>query len=226
MQTQHLRTPQPPFGGCGDATPYNLLRQNIMRGSYKFAPAEVWDKVSPEARAFIRTLLVVNPLRRPTAQEAQNHPWLKTWAERSQNGNDTELNPNVVHALVNFKGLSDIRRLLSEVLSFTLLPDQIKGLRSEFEKMDSDGSGEISLEALERVLISSAGTGSLGELSSEEIHDIFHAMSVTKGSKIHWHEFLAATLSQCQVDDRNLRQAFERLDSDHKGVSSKLIFKW
>jgi calcium-dependent protein kinase len=91
--------------------------------------------------------------------------------------------------------------------------------------MDSDGSGEISLEALERVLISSAGTGSLGALSTEEIHDIFHAMSVSKNQKtkksIHWHEFLAATLSQSQVDHRNLRLAFERLDSDHKGVSSK-----
>ena len=36
-------------------------------------------------------------------------------------------------------------------------------------------------------------------------------------TRIHWHEFIAAGLSQCQVDDRNLRLAFDRLDSDHKG---------
>jgi len=43
-------------------------------------------------------------------------------------------------------------------------------------------------------------------------------MRVRKGeTSIHWHDFIAAGLSQCQVDDRNLRLAFERLDQDHKG---------
>ena len=31
------------------------------------------------------------------------------------------------------------------------------------------------------------------------------------------HDFIAAGLSQCQVDERNLRLAFERLDQEHKG---------
>jgi calcium-dependent protein kinase len=51
------------------------------------------------------------------------------------------------------------------------------------------------------------------------VEDIFDAMRVNKSeTRIHWHEFIAAGLSQCQVDDRNLRLAFDRLDSDHKGV--------
>ncbi len=113
-----------------------------------------------------------------------------------------------------------MRKLLCEVLSFTLLPDQIKELRHEFEKMDTDGSGEISLSALKEVLMTNAGAGSLGALTEEEVEDIFNAMRVKKSeTRIHWHEFIAAGLSQCQVDDRNLRLAFERLDADHKGVS-------
>jgi len=157
---------------------------------------------------------------RPTAREAQKHIWLKEWASRQSTHADTALNPNVVKALVNFKEFSDMRKLLSEVLSFTLLPDQIKELRKEFEKMDTDGSGEISLEALKQVLMTNAGAGSLGALSEEEVEDIFNAMRVNKSeTRIHWHEFIAAGLTQCQVDDRNLRLAFDRLDSDHKGVS-------
>jgi len=128
------------------------------------------------------------------------------------------LNPNVVKALVNFKEFSDMRKLLCEVLSFTLLPDQIKDLRKEFEKMDTDGSGEISLAALKQVLVTNASEGSLGALTEEEVEDVFNAMRVKKTeTRIHWHEFIAAGLSQCQVDDRNLRLAFDRLDSDHKG---------
>jgi Ca2+-binding EF-hand superfamily protein len=129
------------------------------------------------------------------------------------------LNANVVQALVNFKEYSDMRKLLCEVLSFTLMPDQITDLRREFEKLDTDGSGEISLTGLKKVLMQEAGAGTLGALGEDEVEDIFNAMRVrkTEETQIHWHEFIAAGLSQCKVDERNLRLAFDRLDSTHKG---------
>ena len=49
------------------------------------------------------------------------------------------LNPNVVQALISFKEYSDMRKLLCEVLSFTLLPNQIEDLWKEFEKLDTEG---------------------------------------------------------------------------------------
>ena len=72
--------------------------------------------------------------------------------------------------------------------------------------------------------MANAGAGSLGVLKEEEVEDIFDAMRVSKSeTRIHWHEFIAAGLSQCQVDDRNLRLAFDRLDRDHKGVSLIMV---
>ena len=217
-----LLSGEPPFGGCGGPEPLMTVRSNILNGSYAFEPTEIWGLVSPQALGFIRSLLVTDPKARPTAQRAQLHEWFQEWKPRRQNG-DNALSPNVVKALVNFKEFSDMRKLLCEVLSFTLLPDQIRDLRREFEKMDTDGSGEISLTALKQVLMQNAGAGSLGALTEEEVTDIFDAMRVRKTeTRIHWHEFIAAGLSQCSVDDRNLRLAFERLDSDHKGVRSIL----
>jgi calcium-dependent protein kinase len=214
-----LLSGDPPFGGCGGPEPLMLVRSNILKGYFRFEPEDVWANVSSLAKEFIKLLLKVDPKDRPTAQTAQQHPWVVEWASISRKGKDNRLNPNVVRALVNFKEFSDMRKLLCEVLSFTLLPYQIKELRREFEKMDTEGSGEISLSALKQVLLSNAGAGSLGALTEEEVEDIFNAMRVKKTeTKIHWHEFIAAGLSQCQVDDRNLRLAFERLDSDHKGV--------
>lgn len=215
-----LLSGDPPFGGCGGPEPLMTVRANILKCSYSFEPAYIWEHVSESARQFIRDMLVTDPKKRPTAREAQKHKWLQDWANRARKGTDNALNPNVVSALVNFKEFSDMRKLLCEVLSFTLLPDQIKDLRREFEKMDTDGSGEISLGALKQVLMTNAGAGSLGALTEDEVTDIFDAMRVRKTeTRIHWHEFIAAGLSQCQVDDRNLRLAFDRLDSDHKGVS-------
>jgi Ca2+-binding EF-hand superfamily protein len=171
-----------------------------------------------KAKQFISRLLVTNPNMRPTAREAQQDSWLIEMADLSRNQDDIALNPNVVKALVNFKEYSDMRKLLCEVLSFTLIPDQIQGLRKEFEKMDTDGSGEISMSALKTVLLGNAAQGSLGALTEKEVEDIFNAMRVSKTeTTIHWHEFIAAGLSHCKVDERNLKLAFDRLDSDHTG---------
>jgi len=196
------------------------VRDNILRGAYELEPHEVWQTVSQEAKDFIRSLLVVDPMARPTALQAKESKWLRMWSNRENGGKeaDSMINPNVVKALVGFKEYSDMRKLLCEVLSFTLLPDQIQGLQKEFEKYDQEGTGEITLSTLKKVLIGNASTGSLGGLTEEEVVDIFNAMRVRKGeTSIHWHDFIAAGLSQCQVDDRNLRLAFERLDQDHKG---------
>jgi len=213
-----LLSGDPPFGGCGGPEPLMQVRENILRGQFEFEPEDVWDNVSRQAKDFIKKLLVTDPNRRPTAREVQTSAWLREWANKDRKAKDNVLNPNVVTALVNFKEYSDMRKLLCEVLSFTLLPDQIADLRQEFEKLDTDGSGEISLAGLKQVLISNAGSGSLGALTEEEVEDIFNAMRVRKTeTRIHWHEFIAAGLSQCKVDDRNLKLAFDRLDADHKG---------
>ena len=220
-----LLSGDPPFGGCGGPEPLMQVRANILSCNFAFEPEDIWELVSPLAREFIKNMLVTDPKKRPTARGAQKHQWLQEWASRTRTEDDNVLNPNVVKALVNFKEFSDMRKLLCEVLSFTLLPDQIKDLRREFEKMDTDGSGEISLAALKQVLMTNAGAGSLGALTEEEVEEIFNAMRVRKTEKrIHWHEFIAAGLSQCKVDDRNLRLAFDRLDSDHKGVSVIVVF--
>eukprot|EP00804_Cyclotella_cryptica_P029592 CCRYP_017295-RA/>CCRYP_017295-RA protein AED:0.13 eAED:0.13 QI:410/1/1/1/0.88/0.8/10/301/1054 len=219
--TYLLLSGEPPFGGCGGPETLMQVRDNILRGAFKFEPKEIWATVSREAKDFIRSLLILDPMKRPTAKQAKESKWLKMWRHR-ENGNEAPvINPNVVKALVGFKEYSDMRKLLCEVLSFTLLPEQIQGLRVEFEKYDREGTGEITLSTLKNVLIGNAATGSLGGLTEGEVEDIFNALRVRKGeTSIHWHDFIAAGLSQCEVDDRNLRLAFERLDLERKGFIS------
>jgi len=216
--TYLLLSGDPPFGGCGGPESLMEVRSNILAGRFRFEPRDIWENVSQDAKDFIRKLLVTDPTKRPTAMQCQQEQWLQEWANKDKKQGDNLLNREVVKALVNFKEYSDMRKLLCEVLSFTLLPDQITDLRKEFEKLDIDGSGEISLKGLKQVLMRGAGAGSLGALTEEEVEDIFNAMRVRKTeTRIHWHEFIAAGLSQCKVDERNLRLAFDRLDADHKG---------
>jgi len=214
-----LLSGDPPFGGCGRDSLIEV-RDNILRGTFYFEPVEIWEHVSDEAKNFISSLLVMDPRKRPSARRAQKTPWLKKWARCS---GSKLLNPNVVNALQCFKEYSDIRKLLCEVLSFTLIPEQIKELRKEFEKIDIEDSGEINFRTFKKVLQKrddkyDDGSSISESLSEEEIVDIFNALRVKKTeTTIHWHEFIAAGLSQCNVDDRNLRLAFDRIDRTHKG---------
>jgi calcium-dependent protein kinase len=211
-----LLSGETPFGGL-DGENMQLVKQNIIRGKLSFEPADVWQSVSEEGKQFTCMLLNPDPGKRPTAKEAQRCQWIQVWAKKDDD-EMCELNPKTVGALLEFKQSSDMQKLLSEVLSFTLLPEQIVDLRREFEKMDSHGDGEITLGSLKRVLMHNAEVGALGALNEQEVEEIFDSLRVRKSNTtIRWHEFLAASLSQAQVDDRNLRLAFGRLDSTRKG---------
>ncbi|KAG8941112.1 hypothetical protein FRC00_012568 [Tulasnella sp. 408] len=65
---------------CG-YTPFDRDTQQqemeaIIRGDYKFEPAEYWNPVSETARDFVRSCLTIDPRKRPTAADCLKHPWL------------------------------------------------------------------------------------------------------------------------------------------------------
>jgi calcium-dependent protein kinase len=214
--TYLLLSGETPFGGL-DGESLLLVKANIMRAKVVFHPQDVWENVSDEGKCFVKTLLNPDPKRRPTAKAMQRDPWIQVWAKKDAKQED-KLSAKTVSALITFKESSDMQKLLSEVLSFTLLPEQIEELREEFEKVDTEGSGEISLTAMKEVLLENAEAGALGALTEQEIEDIFNSIRMRKTEPtIRWHEFLAAGLSQARVDDRNLRLAFDRLDTQRKG---------
>ncbi|GMI31634.1 hypothetical protein TrCOL_g1871 [Triparma columacea] len=207
-----------PFGGCGGES-LEKVRENILKGNVDFTPEEIWGGVSDGAKQFIRDLLRVDPSLRPGAAEAQNHPWISSFAAKRGEGTGACcLSAKTVQNLVTFKSYGNMRKLICEIISFTLMAEQIRGLRTEFEMADEEGSGEISLQGLKRILKNSAGSGNMGALTEEEVGAIFENLKMSKHQQnVHYHEFIAACLSQCEIDDRNLLLAFERMDSERKG---------
>lgn len=135
--TYLLLSGETPFGGCGGES-LSTVRNNILSGELSFQPESIWSNVSNNAKLFIRSLLQVNPAHRPTVQQAQENTWFE-----DTNGKTATLSPAVVESLINFRSYDNLRKLIHEIISFTLLQDQIVGLRTEFEKVDSDGLGEI-----------------------------------------------------------------------------------
>lgn len=61
----------PPFGGQQAE-----LLQKIRTGTYHMAP-ERWRHVSRAGRDFVRKLLVIDPVKRMSAEEALKHEWMQ-----------------------------------------------------------------------------------------------------------------------------------------------------
>ncbi|XP_056313341.1 serine/threonine-protein kinase Chk2 isoform X1 [Danio aesculapii] len=52
------------------------VREQIINGQYRFIPSQ-WKNVSNEAKDLVKKLLVVDPQKRLSVEEALEHPWLK-----------------------------------------------------------------------------------------------------------------------------------------------------
>jgi len=63
--------------------------EQIMTADYEF-PSPYWDNVTPEAKDFLKKLLVVEPTQRLSAEAALNHIWLKNKSAPDKPLNHTE----------------------------------------------------------------------------------------------------------------------------------------
>ena len=200
-----------PFGGL-DGENKKEVASRILRAQLHFEPRGLWAGVSSSAKCFVQRLLNPDPEQRPTAKQVHQDPWVQDCPSSAENGG-CRLQPATIEALLAFQRLSEMEKLQSEVLSFTLFPEQIVDLRKEFDKLDTEGDGEVSLVALKNAVE--------GSIDSGELEAAFDSIKLKKSARtLRWHEFLAAMISLAHVDDTNMRLAFDRLDRDSKGYLS------
>lgn len=88
------------FNSLGGYPPFNTecttmsVREQIINGEYRFIPSQ-WKNVSNEAKDLVKKLLVVDPQKRLSVEEALEHPWLKDDRMR-QNANQL-MNPGAAN---------------------------------------------------------------------------------------------------------------------------------
>jgi len=200
-----LLSGETPFGGL-DGEEADEVANRISQCKLSFEPSCIWNDVSDTAKAFVRSMLALDSEQRPDAKQILKDPWIIN-VHPCQN---VLLKPATVHAILGFRELSDFKKLQSEILSFTLFPEQVIEVREEFEKIDTEGCGEVSLVALQRA-VSVA-------VEADVLEAAFNSIKLRREALgIQWHEFLAAMISLAHVDERNMRLAFDRLDRNGKG---------
>eukprot|EP00752_Nemacystus_decipiens_P018346 g16458.t1 len=198
-------------------------------------PKELWDKVSDDAKDFVKRMLVKAPAKRMSADEACAHPWITKHRPRQsappkeilepgpkaqemvERGGEkaaeesTPLDPKLVRRLRNFKDNGILKRVACGVIAHSLTPEEVRALRIEFQNVDVEGRGEISPADLHAALNKS------DNYTKEEVDELFAQIDLDQDGTIGFTEFVAASLHEGHVKDENLRRAFDWLDTDDTG---------
>lgn len=182
--------------------------QAVTKGTYDLT-SDPWNKISSGAKDVIKKMLVSNPKRRITAAQVLNHPWVREDGDAS----NANLDNVVLTRMKNFSNVNKFKKMGLMAMAKTLTTEEITGLREMFISFDTDNSGTITINELQKGL-AKKGAGA----TSSEINELMKSMDVDGSGELDYEEFIAATLSISKLNNQdNIARAFAYFDKDSSG---------
>ncbi|EOA20568.1 hypothetical protein CARUB_v10000880mg [Capsella rubella] len=182
-----------------------------IKGGRPDFDSQPWPLISETAKHLIRKMLIKNPKERISAADVLEHPWMTSEAP------DKPLDCVVLSRMKKFRAMNKFKKLALKVIAERLSEEEIKGLKTMFENMDTDNSGSITYEELK------TGLNRHGSrLSETEAKQLIEAADVDGNGTIDYIEFIAATMQRHKLErDEILHRAFQDLDKDNSGYITK-----
>ncbi|CAM9417639.1 unnamed protein product [Ectocarpus sp. 6 AP-2014] len=206
-----------------DTNTKQRLIKAVEDGRFEFSGRR-WNRVSSEARSFIRHMMVKKPSGRYTAGQALQHSWIQgsklSDEQRMLSPAPTvfekEDHDRVVVSMKNFALYSKVKRTALMLVAYRSKPEETKSMRSAFKAYDVDQNGRVSRAEFQKVLKKQG-------YSDAELVGLFDEVDDDHDGFLHYTEFLAATLETGgkEVTDERLAEAFDLLDMDDSGSISK-----
>nr|GME12133.1 calcium-dependent protein kinase 20-like [Ipomoea batatas] len=182
--------------------------EQVLKGNLDFV-SEPWPNISDSAKDLVKKMLIRDPKRRPTAHEILCHPWVRVGGVAP----DKPLDSAVLSRLKQFSAMNKLKKIAIRVIAETLSEEEIAGLKEMFKMIDTDNSGQITLEELKKGL-ERAGAN----LQDSEIYSLLQAADTDNNGTIDYGEFIAAMLhlNKIQKED-HMFTAFSYFDKDGSG---------
>jgi len=195
----------------------------------------VWTSVSDSAKETVLALLQADHKKRPSAEQAQQLPWLRQHEDPKQkfqsfrssqdlkpgditNENFSTSSQDLITALRDFGSFQKLKQSALIAASFSLEESnvEVKNLRNAFNMIDTANNGRITEDELAKVFALSDS-----DVPEAEVKTIFKAMDQDGTGSINWLEFLAATTHATNLlKAQHWQEAFKLLDIDGSGFIS------
>jgi len=198
---------RPPFHGPDDRATVRLIR----RGQFSY-PTDRCCALSAEAKDFVSRLLQVDVAQRMDAATALEHPWLAGGVAKEQ-----PLDSHVLEGVRSFSRSSALKRAVLRAIAPVASVNRVAAWADQFEALDQDGNGKISIHTLARNIAQHGGW------SASEAGDLCRVLAETEdeGDLVSYSAFLSACLAaHVTLDEMKLRLLFDRLDLDCVGTVS------
>jgi len=190
--------------------------------------------VKPEGRDFVIKLLMKDATKRMSSQQALDHDWLQPWKSgKKKNASAWASDSNVMdHRRSKSDPIQGDEELVARVRGFgkytkfekavmTLVAhharsQEVEDLRAAFMKIDTSRTGTLSKEEVRTALAKHS------KVSDEDIDQIFNSMDADGSGRIHYTEWLTATMRPDKLaSDKAMEQIYRFFDLEQNGVVSR-----
>eukprot|EP00555_Chaetoceros_dichaeta_P009226 CAMPEP_0198260318 /NCGR_PEP_ID=MMETSP1447-20131203/9325_1 /TAXON_ID=420782 /ORGANISM="Chaetoceros dichaeta, Strain CCMP1751" /LENGTH=645 /DNA_ID=CAMNT_0043947949 /DNA_START=301 /DNA_END=2238 /DNA_ORIENTATION=+ len=204
----------PPFYGDSDRQIFDSVRA----GNFDF-PSPEWDTVSENAKAFVSYLLQKEASKRPMADQALNHKWIKTQDSSLETVNHDSRQSETFK---KFMGLQKLKKAALGYIATNLTQAEVGDLGDIFKKIDKDGDGSMTLKEIDDALQREDFSVEL----QERLRDFSNDSPLSGEDKINLKDFLAGMIDKSiLVQEDRVRMVFEHFkksDDNHLQISDLL----
>ncbi|RZC66661.1 hypothetical protein C5167_010351 [Papaver somniferum] len=204
---------------CGRRPFWDKTEDGIFKEVLKNKPdfrRKPWPSISHSAKDFIKKLLVKDPRARLTAAQALSHPWVR----EGGNASEIPIDISVLSNMRQFVKYGRLKQFALRALASTLNEDEMSDLRDQFDAIDVDKNGSISLEEMRHALAKDLPW----KMKEPRVLEILQAIDSNTDGLVDFPEFVAATLHVHQLEEHDSekwqlrsRAAFEKFDMDRDG---------
>jgi calcium-dependent protein kinase len=199
-----LLTGSPPFHGTDDEVLKKIKSCNPHWSSR-------FHRLSDGPKNFVKGLLVLDPAKRMSAEEAMGNDWIAGRSKTTQ----TPIDIDTLSSLRNYAHASSFRRAVLSMMAWSLSAEERAELREQFLALDKANTGTITHAEMKQILEENF------HVESHEAEALFKSLDTDNDNEIAYSEFLAAALQgRVKVHEDLLRKTFHRFDSDGSGKIS------
>lgn len=204
---------------CGRRPFWDKTEDGIFKEVLRNKPdfrRKPWPSISPSAKDFIKKLLVKDPRARLTAAQALSHQWVREGGDASE----IPIDISVLSNMRQFVKYSRLKQFALRALASTIGEEELADIRDQFDAIDVDKNGSISLEEMRQALAKDLPW----KLKESRVLEILQAIDVNTDGLVDFTEFVAATLHVHQLEEHDSAKwhqrsqaAFEKFDIDKDG---------